>query len=509
MLRRTCLLSVDIGTESARAALLTPDGQVVASSSQEYALNCPHPGWAEQDPESWWEATIYNIRTILERAPDVDVVAVGIGGQMHAPVPIDLEGRLVFRAVPLWCDKRSEPQCQAARGILDEEESLRITGNPIVASWTGFKFKWIKENHPEVYVRTVKFLSCKDYLNLRLTGQCFTDYSEASGTYLFDARCGAWSAELCSALGIDPAKLPDIVNASDVIGTVTKEAAELTGLKAGIPVVAGGGDMMCILLGAGIVSDGMACDITGTAADISVFTPEPLYDMRLMHLHHVTPKGGWISFGILDAGGGSYKWFKDNFCLAQVEEARERGISPYQVLSEGAATIPAGSEGLLFFPYLLGERTLGSSAGRGVFFGFTPRHTINHCSRAIMEGVSFDLRQSLEIIEAKGVPINEVRAIGGGAKSPVWCEIKSNVYGKPVKTLANFEGGIVGASMLAGLGVGLYSTVEDAVNSLVRLEKVFPPDAELAQRYDRFYELYKSLHHSFQPYYRKLSALVS
>lgn len=503
-----CLLSIDVGTENARAALLTIDGQVLASSSQEYALHCPKPGWAEQDPEMWWQTTVHNIREVLVQVPDADVAAVGTAGQMHAPVPVDSEGRLTFLAVPLWCDKRSEPQCEAARSALDERGTLRITGNPIVASWTGFKFRWIKENLPEVYARTARFLSCKDYLNMRLTGQCFTDYSEASGTYLFDVRSRTWSAELCASLGIDRRKLPDVVKASDVIGTVTKEAAEQTGLRSGTPVVAGGGDMMCILLGAGIVSQGMACDITGTAADISVFTPEPLYDTRLMHLHHVTPHGGWISFGILDAGGGSYKWFKDNFCLAQVEEARRRGISPYQVLSEGASTVPAGSEGLLFLPYLLGERTLGSSASRGVFFGLTPRHTVSHCARAIMEGVSFDLRRSLEIIEEKGVPINEVRAIGGGARSSVWCEIKSNVYRKPVRTLANFEGGIVGAAMLAGIGVGLYGSAEEAVDSLVRLESTFTVDAQLAQRYDGFYTLYKSLHDSLQPHFKRLAKLV-
>jgi xylulokinase len=502
------LLSVDIGTESARVAVLDPDGRVLASSSREYDLSCPRPGWAEQDPEMWWEATVENIQDVLAAVSGVEIVSIGIGGQMHAPVPVDGAGGLVSRAALLWCDKRSAPQCEAALAEVDEAEILRLTGNAAVPSWTGFKLKWLQDNQPEVYRRASLFLTCKDYLNLRLTGERFTDYSEASGSFLFDARRRAWSPELCELLGVEIGKLPPIAESARVIGRVTAEAAGVTGLTEGTPVVCGGGDMMCILLGAGVVQLGRACDITGTAADISVYTSEPLYDRRLMHLHHVVPGGGWISFGILDAGGGSYKWFRDTFGAAAAVEARAAGVPTYEILNRRAAEAPAGAEGLIYLPYLLGERTLGSSRSRGVFFGLTPRHTLGHFARAIMEGVAFDLRQSLEIIEEKGARVVEVRAIAGGARSPLWCSIKADIYRKSILTLRNFEGGVVGGAILAGLGVGVYRDAADAVDRIVSIDHSYRPDPERVARYDRCYQMYKSLHDGCQPFYRELAELM-
>ncbi|MDI6871136.1 MAG: xylulokinase [Bacillota bacterium] len=501
------LLSVDIGTESGRVAFLDLEGRVLASSSRPYALRCPRPGWAEQDPELWWESTVENIRDVLATLSGAQVLAVGVGGQMHATVPVDRSGRLVSRDALLWCDKRSADQCAAVAAQADEGEMLRLTGNAPVPAWTGFKLRWLKENQQEVYDRAEAFLTCKDYLNLRLTGERYTDYSEASGTYLFDARTRRWSPELCDLLGVDPSKLPPIVESSSVIGSVTAEAAKVTGLPKGTPVVCGGGDMMCLLLGAGITLPGQACDVTGTAADVSVYVPQPLYDRRLMHLHHVIPGGGWISFGILDAGGGSYKWFRDTFAAAEVAEARAAGISAYELLNRKAQDVPAGAEGLFYLPYLLGERTLGTSDSRGVFFGLTPRHTLGHCVRAIMEGVAYDLRQSLDLIEAEGIRIEEVRAVGGGARSPLWSSIKADVYRKTIVTLKNFEGGVVGAAILAGLGVGVYKDASEAVQRVVSLEARYEPDAERAAHYERAYRVFKSLHDGLQPLFKEMAAL--
>jgi len=501
------ILSIDIGTESGRAALLTPDGDLAASSSREYPLYCPRAEWAEQDPDDWWKATVENIREILSKAEDPKILGIGIGGQMHAPVPVDGKGNLLSNRVLLWCDKRSNSLCEDLKAKYDENEGLKITGNAIVPSWTGFKIQWIKENCPDIYKRAHKFLTCEGYLNLRLTGKMYTDFSEASATYLFDAAGKSWSDELIKLLGLDRDKLPDIVEASHVIGKVTAEAARLTGLEEGTPVVAGGGDMMCLLLGAGVAEFGQACDITGTAADVSVFVKDPLYDLRLMHIHHVVPGGGWISFGILDAGGGSYKWFRDTFCRREMEEAKARGISTYEILSAKAAQTPEGAEKLLFFPYLLGERTLGSSSSRGVFFGLTPRHGIGHCSRAIMEGVTFDLKQSLDIIESKNIKVDEIRAIGGGARSDLWCGIKANIYGKRVRTLRNFEGGVVGGAILAGLGTGVYRDVASAAQRVIKLDKAYETDPRKMEFYLKIYGLYRELHDQMQSYYKKLSKI--
>jgi xylulokinase len=501
------LLSVDIGTESGRAALLTLDGEVVAASSREYPLYCPRAEWAEQNPDDWWNTTVENIKEILRKANNPKVLGIGIGGQMHAPVPVDEKGRLLSDRVLLWCDKRSSYLCDGLKKKYDEKDGLKITGNAMVPAWTGFKIQWLKEHCPEIYNKTYKFLTCKDYLNLRLTGKMYTDYSEASATYLFDAHSKNWSEQLIKLLGLDMGKLPEIVEASKIIGTVTAEAAKATGLEEGIPVVAGGGDMMCILLGAGIAKFGQACDITGTAADISVFIEEPLYDPRLMHIHHVVPGGGWISFGILDAGGGSFKWFKDVFCTKETEEAKEQGVPVYQLLSDKAEAVPPGAEKLLFYPYLLGERTLGSSSSRGVFFGLTPRHEIAHCVRAIMEGVTFDLNQSLKIIEGKNKGIGEIRAIAGGARSSLWCDIKANIYRKTIVTLKNFEGGVVGAAILAGLGVGAYKDVFSATERVISFDRRCYPDNKKMEFYIKLYGFYKELHDEMQLYYKKLAEI--
>lgn len=499
-----CLLSVDIGTESARAALLSPEGKMLASASREYSLACPRPGWAEQDPDDWWAATVANLRDCLAQAPGAEVAGIGIGGQMHATVPVDRGGRLASHAALLWCDKRSASLCERVAAGDPDLTLHRLTGNAPVAAWTGFKLAWLKENQPEVYQGAETFLSCSGYLNYRLTGVRAMDFSEASGSFLFDARRRAWSPELCALLGVDQAKLPEIHESAALVGGVTRQAAVETGLREGTPVVCGGGDMMCILLGAGITTFGQACDITGTAADLSVYTERPLADPRLMHLHHVVPGGGWISFGILDAGGGSLRWFRDTFAKPEVAEARMKSLSPYDLLAAEAAGTPPGAEGLFYLPYLLGERTLGSAASRGVFFGLTTRHSRGHCVRAIMEGVTYDLRQTLDLIEQEGAASAEIRAIAGGARSPLWCQIKADIYRKRILTLRNFEGGVVGGAILAGLGIGMYGGVVEAARRVVGVDREFTPGPAEAERYERRYRFFRRLHDRFQEDFRLL-----
>jgi len=500
MSKPTYLLGIDIGTESARAALVSQNGDVVASASKTYHLSCPKQGWAEQDPQIWWEATVQNIHSVLAQSgiDPTQIAGIGSAGQMHAPVPIDAKGRLVSHEVLLWCDKRSDSLSNGLKPQLQESNSLFVTGNPVVPAWTGFKMKWIKEFRSEVYDKTEVFLSCNGFINFMLTGQAYTDHSEASGTYLFDAHTKQWSPDLCTILGVDIGKLPEIVSSDQVIGSVTKEAAQATGLAEGTSVVAGGGDMMCLILGAGIATPGMACDIGGTACDVSVFTEEPLYDHRLMHLHHVVP-GGWISFGILDSG--AFKWFRDEFCSAEKEEAKRRGISAYELLVDQASSVPEGSEGLIFLPYLLGERTLGTSASRAVFFGYTPRHTLAHSTRAIMEGIVFDLRQSLDIMTEKGIMIETIRTVGGSAISTMWNQMKADIYRNNIVTLNNFEGGIMGAAILAASGVGLFSDASSAAQTMVRTKENFSPNLSVVKKYEPYYQLFKGLHDGLQPFF--------
>ncbi len=504
---RTLLLGIDIGTQSTRAALLTPDGQAVATAGRAQEMETPQAGWAEQDPDMWWSNAIACIREVMDKASASahEIAAVGAGGQMHGTVPIGAEGELLSHNVQLWCDKRSAAEVDEFKLAPSAEQCIRLAGNPPVANWVGFKIKWLKQNAPDIYARTAKLVMPKDFINFRLTGVIGTDYSEASGFYLMEAATRRWSDELIDQLGLDRDKLPEIYHAADVIGSVSAEAAAATGLTEGTPVVAGGGDMMCMLLAAGLTRPGAASDITGTSGILSVFTDSPVVDNRLMNLHHVTD--GWVPFGITDTGGVCLKWFKDNYCQSEIAEAEQLEIGVYDLLGERASKTPPGSEGLLFFPYLLGERTLGTPYARAVFFGLTPRHNKATMVRAIMEGVTFELKQTLDIVAQAGHPVNVIYHSGGGAYSDLWSQIKADIYQKPVVTFENMEGGLLGAAILAGSGAGIYENEVEGAQRCLRPKQKFEPNTALAERYEYLYRLFQELHDSFQAPFNRLAKL--
>lgn len=493
------IIGIDIGTESSRVILFEENGKVLSSSSSSYSTYYQQKNHVEQNPNDWWGSVFYNLKEILNnyQIAKENIIGLGVCGQMHAVVPIGKDGNLLLDRVPIWCDKRSD-----VSNFHDKDLNV-ITGNPAIPTWTGFKIRWLKEHNKDLYNKTYKFLSCKDFINYMLTGQIYTDFSEASGTYLFDIKKNNWSTELCNLLEIDYDKLPKIRKSTDIIGKIKKSLLKDFNLNKEIKVVCGGGDMMCLLLGSGMIQQGIGCDVTGTASDVSVCTTSPLSDSRIMNLRHVV-NDLWVSFGILDSGGGSLQWFKNNFGNEECKIAKEESISVYEIFDREALSIPPGSSGLLFFPYLNGERTLGSENSRGVFFGIDSTHRKNHFIRAIMEGVAYDLRQSLDIIREK-VNISELRAIGGGAKSKVWIQIKSNIYNIPVVTLKNFEGGAVGAAILAGVGVKLFKDEKEAVKRMIKKDnKIFPSNKEVAL-YKQYYDLYKKLHDEFQRFYVDLS----
>ncbi len=506
-MKRDLLLAVDIGTQSTRAALLTADGRALAIAGRPYDFATPHPGWAEQDPELWWRCAVECIHEVMAgtgAAPD-EVRGVGAGGQMHGTVPVGRDGALLSNAVQLWCDKRCMPQVEQFTRLPGAADAHRTTGSPPVANWVGFKMQWLRDNAPDLYAQTWKFLTPKDFFNFRMTGRAATDYSEASGTFLMDAATRTWSDTMLAQMGLARDTLPEIARSAEVIGAVTDAAAAETGLAAGTPVVAGGGDMLCTLLAAGLTRPGEASDNTGTSSILSLFTDTPVYDARLMNLHHVID--GWIPFGITDAGGVSLKWFKDNYCQHEVAQARAQGAEVYDLLGAKASVVPPGSEGLIFFPYLMGERTLGSQYARAVFFGLSPRHGVGASVRAIMEGVTFELRQTLEIVEEAGHPIDVISHTGGGARSPLWSQIKADIYGKPVVTFENQESGLLGAAILAGAGVGLYADERDGAQRCLRVHATYSPDARNAERYQRQYALFKQMHARMQEPFEALAAL--
>ncbi len=502
---RKLLLGIDIGTQSSRAAFIDLQGKVVASASVAQDLITPKPGWAEQDPDTWWNNTVQNIRRAMEKgavAPD-EVQAIGVAGQMHATIPIAASGELLSHGVLLWCDKRSADLVEQMKSHPDLTTAMRLAANPPLPSWLGFHIQWVKVHQPEIYARAWKFLPSKDYINFRLTGVAATDYSEASGAFLMDAHSREWSSQLVNYLGLDAAKLPDLKSAHAVVGTVTAETAALTGLRQGTPVVVSAGDMMCNLISSGLSAPGRASDVTGTASVMAVYVDKPVDDPRLMNLHHAMP--GWVPFGIADAGGGSMGWFVDTMCRAEAEDAKRIGQNVYAILNPLAEAVEPGCEGLLFFPYLLGERSLGTPHARGTFFGITPRTSVGAMVRSIMEGVTFELRRTLEIVEASGNKVTAVYTIGGGANSDLWSQIKADIYQKPVHTFAESEGGVLGASILAGVGVGIYPDVQTAAEQTLRIDKTFSPNAALADRYNHLYDLFKDVHDRLQEPFNRLA----
>jgi len=504
-LKRQMLMGIDVGTQSTRVALLDLEGQVVASTSTPQEMMTPRPGWAEQDPDVWWRNALDNIHKTMAQAkatPD-EVLALGVCGQMHATVPLSKDGELLSHGVQLWCDKRSADLVDEFKAGPHVEAAMRLAGTTPVPNWLGFNIKWLKVHEPDLYEKTWKFILSKDYINYRLTGEIATDWSEASGSFLMDAKTKTWSPELAGYLELDMDKLPDVRASSDVVGKITAEAAELTGLTEGTPVAVGAGDMLCMLISSGLTEPGRASDITGTASIMSIYVEEPVLDPRLMNLHHALP--GWIPFGISDSGGGALKWFKDELCQAEIAEARRSGQDVYDILNPKAAAIEPGSEGLLFFPYLMGERSLGTPFARGVFFGLTPRTGTGAMVRAIMEGVTFELRRTLEIVEDAGNTVREVYTIGGGARSDLWSQIKADIYKKPVYTFEASEGGILGSAILAGVGVGIYADARAGTERCLRVDKAFQPDPSGAARYDYLYGLFKKIHDRLQEPFNKLA----
>jgi len=504
---KECLLGIDIGTQSIRAALLNLSGDILALKSVSQDMNTPKPGYAVQDPQFWWESTVKNIRGILGETniKPSKIAAVGVCAHMHGPVPITSAGELLSREVQLYCDKRGEEIVKRFSKKHDVKKLLKISGNPPTPNWFGFKIKWLQENQPELYNRADKFLVPKDFINFRLTGEAVIDPSEASGSYLMNANDCQWSAELIELLELDIVKLPKIFDSAEIIGRVNKETATLTGMIEGTPVVAGGGDMLCSLLTSALTKKGRVADITGTGSIICFYSEEPHYDERLMNLRHVIP--GWIPFGIIDHSGGALRWFRDEFCENEIIEAEKKNIDVHEILNKLAAEEEPGNNGLLFFPYLMGERTLGSSYSRGVFLGFNPAHNKGSAIRAIMEGVAFEHKRTLEIMEKGGYQITAVYHCGGGSKSKLWSQIKANIYQKPVYTIQTAEGGIVGAAILAGAGAGIFSDSAAGAEQITKIKEKFEPNEKLNERYQYLFERYKEAHDLLQDTFDKLALI--
>jgi xylulokinase len=476
------LIGLDVGTGGARAVAVDNSGEIVAEASSEYPLHTPRPGWTEQDPEDWWTGAKEVLARVASEAGD-ELAGIGLTGQMHGSVFLDASDKVVRPAL-LWNDQRTQAQCDWITQAVGAQRLISIAGNPALTGFQAPKIVWLRDEEPEEYSRVSRVLLPKDYVRLRLTGEHATDASDASGTLLLDVRARDWSGEILDALEIPHEWMPRVYEGPENTGALRESVAEELGLPPGIPVAAGGGDNAAAAVGTGIVEPGLVNSSVGTSgvlfAPTDEFKPDP--SGRLHAFCHAVP-GAYHLMGVTLSAGGSLSWW------------REALGGDFDELVGAASDVPPGAEGLVFLPYLSGERTphLDPKA-RGAFFGLTARHGVAHMTRAVMEGVIFSLRDSLQIMRDLGVPVEDVRATGGGARSELWRQLQADIYGTPIRRTVADEGPAYGAALLAGVASGAYDDVDEATSVVGLREELTEPDAERSKVYEEYYEVYRSLY---------------
>lgn len=505
------LMGLDVGTTGAKALLIDAEGFVKASATTEYPMFTPQPLWAEQNPADWWAASVTSIKRVLKNGevqPD-QVAGIGLTGQMHGLVLLDAHGD-VLRPCIMWNDQRTIAQCTAITDKVGRERVLELTGNLILPGFTAPKIVWVREHEPEVYAQIAHVLLPKDYVRYCLTQGFFSEVSGASGTSMFDVGKRQWSHEMLEALDVPRQWLPEVAESPAVTAHVSARAAKETGLLEGTPVVGGGGDQAAQAVGTGIVTEGLVSVTIGTSGVVFAasdeYRAEP--EGRLHAFCHAVP-GMWHLMGVMLSAAGSFRWYRDT--LGDMERARaaETGRDAYDILTEAAAEVPAGCEGLLFLPYLSGERTPHPDPNaRGVFCGITLRHSKAHLTRAVLEGVTYGLRDSLELMRELGLAFDQVRASGGGARSPLWRQILADVFDTEIVTVNVTEGAAYGAALLAGVGTGVYDDVATAARTVVDVTERTEPGAA-ASLYADYYPRYRALYPALAPEFEAIAGVVS
>lgn len=482
-------LGIDVGTGGTRAVLVDLEGRVAASASSEHApIHSEHIGWAEQDPDDWWRAAREAIAAVMTSAklPGSEIQSIALTGQMHGCVMLDADGN-VLRPALIWCDQRTQPECDWLEAKIGRARLIELTCNPALPNFTLTKLLWVCAHQPEIFARIAHVLCPKDYVRYKLTGEFAIDMQEASGTLLLDVAHRRWSQEVAEAAGIPMSWLPRLFEGPEICARISDAGASATGLSAGTPVAAGAGDQGAGAVGMGIVDAGSVSATIGTSGVVFASTDRPAMDPlgRLHTFCHAAPNL-WHVMGVTNGAGLSLRWFRDTFTP---------GVS-YDELAAAAAAIPAGSDGLLWTPYLFGERTphLDPQA-RAAFVGLTASHTRAHCVRAVMEGVAFSLRDTFSLFDDLKIPVNRIRLGGGGARSPLWQQIQADIFGHPVELLAAEEGGAFGAALLAGVGVGAWPSVEAACSATVKVaQQIHPRNATVMDKaYQQFKQLYPAL----------------
>jgi xylulokinase len=506
-------LGIDIGTSGTKTLAINEAGAILASASAEYPCAHPHPGWSEQDPGDWWRATGATVREVLAKAGlnAADVKGIGLSGQMHGSVFLDAAGQ-VIRPALLWNDQRTAAQCAEIEAKAGGREALvRLVGNPALTGFTAPKILWLRASEPGHWDKVRQVLLPKDYIRYRLSGTYATEVSDASGTLLLDVAHRRWSTELLRILDLDPALFPTCFESPAVSAKVSALGSKATGLAEGTPIVGGGGDQPAGAVGNGIVRPGVISATMGTSGVVFAHAEEPGFDPlgRLQRGCHAVP-GAWHVMGVVLAAGGSFQWYRNQLGRAEVEAAAARGIDPYFLLTDEAALAGPGAEGLFFLPYLTGERTPHFDPdAKGAWVGLTVRHGRPHLIRSVLEGATYAMRDSLELIREMGVSIREIRLSGGGARNALWRQVQADIYGHDVHTVNATEGPAFGVALLAQVGTGAFATVPEACDATIRLAERTAVDPAAKGFYDRGYSIYRKLYLDLRESFKSISALVA
>ncbi|MGN9164283.1 xylulokinase [Tissierellaceae bacterium HCP3S3_D8] len=500
------IIGIDIGTSGTRAVLFDEDLNIISSASEEYPLYQPQNGWAEQNPEDWAKAAINTIKTIMTSSSidKENVKGIGLSGQMHGLVMLD-EDNLVIRPAIIWADQRTEKECDEITEKVGRERLIEITANPALTGFTASKILWVKNNEPDNYARCRHILLPKDYVRFILTGAYATDVSDASGMQLLDVPKRQWSDEILEILEIDRDKLAKVYESPEITGMIKKSIAEEAGLKEGTIVVAGAGDNAAAAVGTGVVTDGSAFTTIGTSGVVYAHSSKVHIDPNgRVHTFCCAVPNSWHVMGVTQAAGLSLRWLRDN--IYKGKDSSE-DIS-YDLINKDIEDIEIGSEKLLYLPYLMGERTphLDPNA-RGVFFGLSAKHDKRNLARSVMEGVSFSLRDCYDILLEMSLEIDEMMITGGGARSRVWRQMLADIFNCNVRTIESEEGASLGAAILAGVGAGIFESVESACERYIRKGKEIKPDEENHRIYDGYYDIYGELYDNLKNSFKRLSEI--
>ena len=504
------VLGVDLGTSGTKTVLFNRAGEAVASHTVEYPLYQPQNGWAEQDAQDWLNAAVTTIREVIARS-GVDAASIrglAISGQMHGLVLLDAHGEPLRRAI-IWCDGRTQDECEEITRQVGRERLIEITANPALTGFTAGKILWVRRHEPDVWAKTRCILLPKDYVRYKLTGVLAQEISDASGMNLLDVPNRCWSQEVMEKLALNPALFPPLVESCAVAGRITAQAAAQTGLCEGTIVAGGAGDNMAAAVGTGVVCEGRAFTTIGTSGVVFAHSDQVQIDPAgRVHTFCAAVPGAYTVMSCTLSAGLSLKWYRDTFCQVEIAAAKEMDADPYVLMNEQAAQSPIGANRLLFLPYLMGERSpLLDSNARGAFIGLSAMHTRRDMLRAVMEGVMYSQRQNLDVLRGMHVVPGEMLACGGGAKSPFWRQMMADIYDMPVRTVKSSEGPALGAAILAGVAAGLYADIPSACEAMIALNAPVAPDAQRHAAYEPYYTLYASLYPSLKDAYKTLSML--